>query len=520
MKHIFLILTLLCLPFAARCAEEDELWHVLQAKHSLREKDLACARLKSIATSRSVPVLAELLTNEDLSHSARYVLESLPGPEAETALREALTKTSGSNRVGVINSLGIRGDSVAVPDIAGLVFAPNTDIAVAAGVALGKIGSPEALQALLPAWESSHPGPVHSAEVDGVLACANRLLTNGEKADAMKLFLRIYDDETNAAVRMTAYRSLILGSGRSGIAMMIDAIQSSDEAKQGAGLSLAAKLGGSSVTKTLAALLSNVTAPAQIALLEALQQRGDPGATPAVVQVLQSPDGDVRMAAIVALGGTGDGKGAVPLAQIAAAASADEKIAAHQALVDLRRGSVTKAILKSLASAAPDVRVELIRALGDRGDSSAASKLVELASGSDAAVRSASLQALGLVAEPAQLPSMIHLVVDATNDDARSDAGDALSSACQHIQSHTKGSSWKSLADAARTAPVPARVALLKVCSGINDASIRDALRAGASDADKQVREAAIRALCDSQDEALLSDVLKIATGARESTLR
>src|SRR5262249_36897373 len=64
---------ILLLPrFAAGAdsAEEDQLIGVLQSDESLQKKDEACARLKWIGTDRSVTVLAQLLSNGDLSHSA------------------------------------------------------------------------------------------------------------------------------------------------------------------------------------------------------------------------------------------------------------------------------------------------------------------------------------------------------------------------------------------------------------------------------------------------------------------
>src|ERR1043165_631628 len=84
---------------------EQQLITVLQSNASLTEKDDACAKLKFIGTSHCIPALAALLTNEQLSHSARYALEPMKGPEAGKALLDALSKTKGLVEVGVINSL-------------------------------------------------------------------------------------------------------------------------------------------------------------------------------------------------------------------------------------------------------------------------------------------------------------------------------------------------------------------------------------------------------------------------------
>src|ERR1035437_1749248 len=106
---------------AAQTNEEQQLIGVLQSSQSPREKDAACARLKRIGTAQSVPALAALLTDEQLSHSARYALESMPSTKAGQDLTDALGNTSALTKVGIINSLGFRHETQAVPALATLL---------------------------------------------------------------------------------------------------------------------------------------------------------------------------------------------------------------------------------------------------------------------------------------------------------------------------------------------------------------------------------------------------------------
>ena len=71
---------------------------MLPTGHSRAAKDFVCRKLAIIGTAESVPALAALLPDKDLSHMARYALERIPAPEAAKALREALAKTSGARR--------------------------------------------------------------------------------------------------------------------------------------------------------------------------------------------------------------------------------------------------------------------------------------------------------------------------------------------------------------------------------------------------------------------------------------
>jgi HEAT repeat protein len=254
--------------------------------------------------------------------------------------------------------------------------------------------------------------------------------------------------------------------------------------------------------------------------LECLDQRADLSALSAVANMAGKPDPDVRLAAIKALGDLGDGSVAGLLAEKAASADGAQKSAARLALLDLRRGQVTPALLEAFATGASAVKPELIRAIGGRGDLSAVSRLLELARDPDDGLRSSSLQALALLASPAQLPDLVQLVARATTDDGRSEAADALSSACQRLESRSGHCDVESLVKAVRTAPLEARLALLPVCSGLAEAPVREALRAAVQDSEPRVREAALRALCDTRDGELLPDLLKVASGAGDEKMR
>src|SRR5690348_8235177 len=106
---------------AAETDDEQKLISVVQSAAGPAEKDAACARLKLVGTRRCVPALAALLTDDQLSHSARYALEPMPFDEAGAALRDGLTTTKGMLRVGIINSLAARNDLRAVPALAQLL---------------------------------------------------------------------------------------------------------------------------------------------------------------------------------------------------------------------------------------------------------------------------------------------------------------------------------------------------------------------------------------------------------------
>jgi len=500
--------------------DESQLDAILKSDRSPGEKDAACSQLKRVATAQSVPILADLLTDPQLSHSARYALESMSAPEAGQALLDALDKTSGSNQVGMVSSLAARRQVDAVSKIAGLLSNADTITAAAAANALGRIGGDDVRVALTAALPAS-TGVLHEAEVDGLLTCAYSDLRRGNQGVAANVFSALQESETNKTVRIAAFRGLVLSSGDNVIKLALDAIVGGDPSRQSVALQLSSRLpGGTATTEALAASVAKVQAPVQIALVQSLQQRGDPAAGPAVASLLDSPDANVRLAAIAALGDLGDSSVILPLADMAASAPGPERNSARQALVDLRRGSMAEALVNALEGTPAGTQLELMRALGDRGDSYAAAKLLKIAQSEDDSIRAGALHALALVAVEAQTPNLVELVVNSKDDDARSEAAEALGDSCQRIEARAGHCDVQSLADAARSAAPETRIVLLPICAELIEAPTREALRASLTDPKLEVREAAMRTLCDTRDGELLSDLLKLTEIQRNKKIR
>ncbi len=101
-------------------------------------KDFICRKLMIIGTAESVPALAALLPDKELSHMARFALERIPAPEAAQALRDTLPKLDGSLKIGVIASLGARRDVASVLALVALMRQKEKEV-----------GTPVSLAAIL-----------------------------------------------------------------------------------------------------------------------------------------------------------------------------------------------------------------------------------------------------------------------------------------------------------------------------------------------------------------------------------
>jgi HEAT repeat protein len=497
---------------------EQQLIAVLQSNASLTEKDDACAKLKFIGTSRCIPALAALLTDEQLSHSARYALEPMKAPEASKALLDALSKTKGLVKVGIINSLGSRAELQAAPELVKLLKDSDEVVAMAAACALGHIGGSTAIDALRTASKTSS-GPLHAANVDGLLRCANLSLAAKDFKTARALFQEIYDTAIDETIQVAAYRGLLRSSGAEALELMTKGIQGPHAASQLAALQFVTEINIPHATEKIAALLPSVEPSVQVALIDGLGQRGDPAALPDLVGLASHSAPEVQLGIINALALLGDASVVPLLGKFAAETSGAEQKAARQALIDINRGKVSEVLVSEMESTGPAVQSELARALGARGDKAAVPKLLELAQRASDSSSKAALEALALLVDNSQLSSLIQLVVQATKPSLRDQAAQAVNSACQRLQSQGNAQ-LTPFVDALQKSPPETRIALLPTCSGLVDPGVRDAVRSAAKDSNTEVRTAAVRALCDSTDPELLQDIVQVAGSATDANTR
>ncbi|MGD0898940.1 MAG: HEAT repeat domain-containing protein [Thermoguttaceae bacterium] len=198
---------------AARKDLETRLVAAIKDNSTRGAKDFICRQLSVVGTAESVPALAVLLTDKDNSHMARYALERIPGPEAVKAMREAVRKTSGAVKAGIIGSLGVRRDTESVPAMIALLGDSDKTVAIAAAGSLGAIGTPDAAKALGDFLKKA-PEDVNLAVADGCLACAERLLADGKKADAMAIYKSLAGQDQPKHIRLAATRGLLSVAGK------------------------------------------------------------------------------------------------------------------------------------------------------------------------------------------------------------------------------------------------------------------------------------------------------------------
>ena len=199
----------LALAPALRAADEASALAVLDAKDStLHAKAMACDELGRVGTSKSVPVLAKLLADEKLHDYARDGLERIKDPAAGKALLASLATLEGSLRIGVIITLGDRGDEAAVPELAKIAMAEGKDAPVAAAAldSLAQIASDAAGEAILKTL-SGGAAEAKKLAAHAALTAAQRMEKDGRKEAAAKFRQAAADAGVPAAAKKPTGKS-------------------------------------------------------------------------------------------------------------------------------------------------------------------------------------------------------------------------------------------------------------------------------------------------------------------------
>ncbi|MGE5295314.1 MAG: HEAT repeat domain-containing protein [Solirubrobacterales bacterium] len=192
---------------AARKALEKRLVDTLNGKISRSAQDYVCRRLRVIGTAQSVDALAALLPAEETSHIARYALERISDEKATQALRDALPKVGAKLKPGMIGALGARRDAKSTEAISKFLGDSDAATALAAAHSLGLIGTPAAANQLSK-FAKKAPAGMAMPLADARLLCAEQLLADGKKGEAVALYKELQGENQPANVKVAAMKGM------------------------------------------------------------------------------------------------------------------------------------------------------------------------------------------------------------------------------------------------------------------------------------------------------------------------
>ena len=403
---------------------EAALIEILTGDAGWAEKQAACRSLRRIGTAASVPALAALLPDPELSHMARFALEVMPFPEAAEALRNGLASTNGLARIGVITSLGARRDEEAAARLAPMVKDGDMDIARAAAAALGRIANERALQALMDVHTTAPPR-YRQLVTEALLTAAQRMIEDGKGEETVAVYQALLAPEQPESVRFGAFRGMAYAQPDAASVMLLAALKDDPAMRNIAG-QLVAEAIDPKATAQYADALATLPAEAQVVLLRGLGVRGDDAARPAVLEAAKSTDKAVQLAALNALTTLGHGEDVAMLTGLIA--SGDDEIAgaARDVVAKLKHPDTDAAIVAALPTVEPALRAELLITLAGRGASESVTVATESLDDEAPEVRIAALEILGRLGTADQVPLILDAVLAGDHPEQFTPAAQAL----------------------------------------------------------------------------------------------
>lgn len=499
-------------------AKQRELIALLQSDAAPPEKAIACKQLAVYGNSDAVPVLAPLLADEHLSSWARIPLEVIPGPAADEALRQALAQLQGHLLVGVINSIGIRRDPQAVEGLVARLPDADVEVAVAAAVALGRIGNEPATQALTQSLTVARM-PVRSAVAQGLILCAEKMVARGSAADAVALFDTLRQTDLPQERKLEATRGVILARQSAGIPLLLDQLRSPNKAFFGIGLRTARELPGREVTEALAAEIGRAAPDRQPLILLALADRQDPAVLPAVLAAAASPEKPLRLSAVKVLEHIGNATCVPVLLEAAVANDAEVAKAARSTLERLQGNEVDAAILSRLSQAKGASRIVLIKLCGQRHLMSALPTITEGMTDPDAGVRRASLEAMSTMGGLDQLAGLVKMFAKAEAAEQRAE----LEGALLEVSARAGADGVPQLLTLARNPASGLRLIGIHALASVGGPEALAAVRVTIDDPEEKVQDEAVRTLSTwpnnwPDDVGVAEPLLALAKSGRKRT--
>ena len=488
-------------------SREQELLAVLRSETPESEKAITCKLLAIYGSPAAVGDLAALLGNERLASWARIALEPIPGPEADAALRNASESLAGRLLVGVINSIGVRGDAAAVGLLGKRLADTDPAVATAAAAALGKIGTPESAARRPRALATGTPD--RDAVAEACVICAEGLLAAGLRTEAVALADAVRTAAVSEQRQAEGARFAVLARGGEGIPLLVELLRSPSKRLFNMALFTAREVGIPGrrdatiaeavdlalVREVVAAKPTEVGAERAMLMIDVLADRNSDGAGKvvqlAMLDAAAAGAKPIRLAAIRALGWVGDAAVVPRLLTIAADPEPEFAVAAREAIGVLPGEAVDREITPRLKAANPTTLPTLVSLVGDRRIGVVAD-VVLLVDHGDAAVRLAAIEALGAIVDLPNLDVLVRKVAAPLDEAEGVAATAALKEAAVRMADRDACAEKITAAVAAAGAP---KAVLLEMLGDVGGARALAAVGAAAKSGDVELQDTATRLL-------------------------
>lgn len=499
-------------------SERDLIQTIQSTTATRKEKADACRELALKGGKAAVEPLARLLVDPEMSHMARYALETIPGTAVDKALAEALGKTDGDLLAGIIGSIGVRKNVKAVSTLSSFLRYRNPTVVKASARALGTIGGNAAVKALQAALPGAAPED-KLAIAEGLLRAAEGLIEAQKIEAAMKVYDTLRTNDVPHQVRTAALRGAAMTRGVNARGMLLEALRGDDYTQAAAAARIAQFLTPPEVTLTLAAELPRLSPDKQILVMHTLAKRGDKAGLAALTSLTStSTEKRLRIEAIRAMAQIGDPSIHPLLIDLLGTPEADVARAAQDALASLPGPAVDKAVMGLVNGTASQRRVTGFDLAARRRMTSAVPFLMKAASDTDAQVRTAAVRRLGELASPQDVPAILDMLSAAKAPEDVEAVEQALASVA--VRSVNRDEVAARLISAMEKSQPAQKSALVRTITAVGGKQALQPVTAALRDPNPQVRATALRALGSWNSPAAAPQLFEIAKASSNPSER
>jgi HEAT repeat protein len=392
----------------------------LNEKISPAAKQMICLYYGPVATAKALPVMKEMLMDEQLAPSALAVLQQIPNPEVGQFLLKGLSDTEGLTKVGIVNVIALRKDKNAVKALAKLIFDKDVLLAEAAVSALGKIGDEQAAKALRKAFRKSK-GKIKIEISEALISCAGNMMPSDEQA-ALMIFKEIYNARLSASIQYAALQGILKCHYDEGAAIIVEALNSNNPETQMLVMPLIRDLDQNVNINLYLEILPKLGEYQQMQLFSALADRKDRSVVEVVREAVYHENPDIQLAALMALRNIGTAEDVEFIAIAASEKRGRQRDMARECLAILTGKDVDQEIIAGLQNPNPKVRVEFVRSIGERNLFAGVDPVMKTLKDPDRKVRIESYKVLGKLADPGKLKDIIQVAIYAKSSAERNEA--------------------------------------------------------------------------------------------------
>jgi HEAT repeat protein len=506
--------------YKKRVLIEPKLFNVLNDKNSsAEEKAFVAEQLYRICDEDSIRDWEKLILRSATSDLARMGLEKIEHPDAQKALLLALNKASGTILVGIIQSLGNRGEPSAAAALRKMAMSRNTQITEPALDALGKIPGPESMDTL--DWcRTNLKRSLRPKATKAYMLCGWKSLNTGDIETAIDIFDSLLIEIEPLEVRIEAMSGYIRSSGVGSVPVILETLQNGPPELQKVAVEEAGAIPGKEATQALIRAYPDLTDTNQGILLGILGVRGHAESLPILIQGVHHRIPALRIVALEALQPFNNSDAVIELLKTAATGSEQEKQLAHKAIMAIDEPRLPDTLVKAGMNADNAIRNESIKYIQLKNIRKGVPALIRIAERDVPGMRVRAITAIGHVGNPDQIPLLLSLM--AMHADG-STLGAVIDSVDRIVRQAPPGENRVlHVADAAGDSKysIDVRVRLVKLLGDIQDDAGLSALSRASKDTSERIQSTAVHALVAWPNSNPILDLERAAKSGRNEDIQ